>query len=146
MFRRPTTRCGGRAFGSNCTIMEFPDGCFDVIRAMYSRVLRSLIINGQLNEEFETEAGVPQGAVLSGPRSCTQYTVYINCLHIVKALSDVGLGIWVLGRRVPLLLYADYIVLRAQSGRCVSMCKLWKGARPSVRVTEGPGGSGPQEK
>ena len=30
-----------------------------------------------------------------------------------KALSDVGLGVWVLGRRVPLLLYADDIVLLA---------------------------------
>jgi hypothetical protein len=30
--------------------------CFDVMRTMYSRVLRSLLINGQLTEEFETEA------------------------------------------------------------------------------------------
>ena len=30
--------------------------CFDVMRTMYSRVLRSLFINGQLTEEFETEA------------------------------------------------------------------------------------------
>jgi hypothetical protein len=41
------------------------------------------------------------------------YAVYINGLH--KALSDVGLGVWVQGRRVPLLLYADDIVLLART-------------------------------
>ena len=49
------------------------------------------------------------GAVLSP----FLYAIYINGLH--KALSDVGLGVWVLGRRVPLLLYADDIVLLARS-------------------------------
>ncbi len=51
-------------------------------------MLRSLLINCQLTGEFETEAGVPQGAVLS-PHSA----IYINGLH--KALSDAGLGVWV---------------------------------------------------
>jgi hypothetical protein len=32
---------------------------------MYSRVTRSIMINGELKEEFAVEAGVPQGAVLS---------------------------------------------------------------------------------
>ena len=83
--------------------------CFDVMRTMYSRVLRSLLINGQMTEEFETEAGVPQGSVLSP----FLYAIYINGLH--KSLSDAGLGVWVLGRRVPLLLYADDIALLASS-------------------------------
>ncbi len=83
--------------------------CFDAIRTMYRLAKRSLLINGQLTEEFETEVGVPQGAILSP----FLYAVYINGLH--KALSDVGLGVWVLGRRVPLLLYADDIVLLARS-------------------------------
>ena len=40
------------------------------------------------------------------------YTVYINGLH--AALRDAGLDFFAFGRRVPLLLYADDVVLLAR--------------------------------
>jgi hypothetical protein len=83
--------------------------CLELLQAMYSRVVRKLLINGQFTEEFNVESGVPQGSVLSP----FLYAVYIDGLH--KALADAGLGTRVHGRLVPLLLYADDIVLLARS-------------------------------
>jgi len=80
-----------------------------MLRVMYSKVLRTVMINGSLTEEFDVEAGVPQGAVLSP----LLYATYINGLH--EALRAKGLGVWVYGRLVPLLLYADDIVLLSTS-------------------------------
>lgn len=76
----------------------------DLIRAMFSIVVRTVFINSNYTEEFDVEAVVPQGFL---------YAVYINGLH--RALCDAGLGMFCFGRRVPLLLYADDIVLLARS-------------------------------
>ena len=81
----------------------------DLIRAMFSKVVRTVFINGNYTEDFDVEAGVQQGSVLSP----FLYAVYINGLH--RALCDAGLGMFCFGRRVPLLLYADAIVLLARS-------------------------------
>ena len=77
----------------------------DMLREMYRSVSRRVLINGSSSEVFTVEAGVPQGAVLSP----LLYAVYINGLH--DALRKLGLGVRVCGRLVPLLLYADDIVL-----------------------------------
>ena len=66
------------------------------------------MVNGQLTEDFKVEAGVPQGAILSP----FLYAVYIDGLH--NALREAGLGVRIFGRLVPLLLYADDIVLLAR--------------------------------
>ena len=68
-----------------------------------------MLINGQFTEEFDIESGVPQGSVLSP----FLYAVYINGLH--KVLREANLGVCMCGRRVPLLLYADDIVLLART-------------------------------
>ena len=54
-------------------------------------------------------AGVPQGAVLSP----FLYAIYIDRLH--EALREAGAGVRIYGRLVPLLMYADDIVLLARS-------------------------------
>ena len=81
----------------------------NLLQLMYRAVVRRVLVNGQMSGEFEVSLGVPQGAVLSP----LLYAVYINSLH--DALRKVGLGVWVYGRLVPLLFYADDIVLLAQN-------------------------------
>jgi hypothetical protein len=80
-----------------------------MLQAMFNTVSRSVLVHGEYTENFEVTAGVPQGSVLSP----YLYAVYINGLH--EALRNAGLGIRVYGRLVPLLLYADDVVLLARS-------------------------------
>lgn len=83
----------------------------NVIEAMFQKVVRTILIDGALGEDFEVHAGVPQGSVLSP----YLYAVYINGLH--QELRDRGLGVRAYGRLVPLLLYADDIVLLARDAQ-----------------------------
>ena len=80
-----------------------------MIRTMYDKVVRKILVNGRMTDEFEVHAGVPQGAVLSP----ALYAIYIDGLH--KALREAGLGVRIYGVLVPLLLYADDLVLLARS-------------------------------
>ena len=83
--------------------------CLQLLRTMFGRVSRRIRINGDLTDAFEVTAGVPQGSVLSP----FLYAVYINGLH--AELHRAGLGVRVHGTLVPLLLYADDVVLMARS-------------------------------
>ena len=80
-----------------------------MIRRIYESVLRRVLIGDQLTEPVSVETGVAQGAVLSP----LLYATYIDGLH--EALRKERLGIWIAGRLVPLLMYADDIVLLAPS-------------------------------
>ena len=85
------------------------DQTLDVVRLMYRRVVRKVMIGGNVSGEFTVESGTPQGSVLSP----YLYAKYINGLH--EALRERGLGVLVAGSLVPLLLFADDIVLLARS-------------------------------
>jgi hypothetical protein len=78
-----------------------------MLRIMFRRVSRTILVNDSFTEEFDVHTGVPQGSVLSP----LLYAVYVNGLH--DALREHGLGVRIYGRLVPLLLYADDIVLLA---------------------------------
>ena len=39
--------------------------CLRMIREMYSRVTRTVLVNGRFSDKFDVAAGVPQGSVLS---------------------------------------------------------------------------------
>jgi hypothetical protein len=62
-----------------------------------------------LTDPFDVERGVAQGAV----ESPWVYSIFIDGL--AKALKKAGHGIMVAGRRVPLLMYADDVVLLAST-------------------------------
>ena len=82
-----------------------------VLRAMFARVRRRVLVNGRLTEPFEAELGVPQGAVLSP----FLYSVFIDGLARHLRTHPQQFGLNVCGERVPLLLYADDIVLLESS-------------------------------
>ena len=71
-----------------------------LLKSMFSKITRCVRVNGSLTEDFPVHVGVPQGSVLSP----ALYALYIDGLH--RALRDAGLGVWVFGQLVPLLLYA----------------------------------------
>ena len=65
-----------------------------MIQCMFERLLRRVMVQGELSEVAPVEAGVPQGAVLSP----LLYAIYVDGLHDV--LRSKGLGCWICGRLV----------------------------------------------
>ena len=87
-----------------------------LLAAMMRKVVRRVVLDGSCSDQFPVEVGVPQGSVLSP----WLYSMYIDGLH--GALRSKGLGVWVFGRLVPLLLFADDIVLMAGSPQELDSC------------------------
>ena len=82
---------------------------FKVLRSMLTTSKRRVVVGGESSDSFETTVGLPQGAVLSP----LLYALFINGLAV--ELKQEGFGVDVFGRRVGILLYADDIVLIAES-------------------------------
>jgi hypothetical protein len=81
------------------------------LQAMHSGLTRRVMHPLGMTDWFEVERGVAQGAVESP-------WVYANFIDgLAKALKARGLGVLVAGRRIPLLMYADDIVMLAATQR-----------------------------
>jgi hypothetical protein len=81
-------------------------------RSSYACVRRSVIVNDQITEPFECKSGVAQGAV----DSPTLYDVFID--ELASHLYSEGFGVIVAGGiRIPLLMYADDVVLMSESAQ-----------------------------
>ena len=81
------------------------------LQAMHSGLTRRVMHPLGFTEPFEVQRGVAQGAV----ESPWVYSIFID--GMARALKRAGLGIMVAGRRVPLLMYADDVILMASSPR-----------------------------
>jgi hypothetical protein len=77
-----------------------------VMHANLTRVVRHPL---GMTDSFQVERGVAQGAV----ESPWVYASFIDGL--AAALKEAGLGIWIAGEQVPLLMYADDVVMLASS-------------------------------
>jgi hypothetical protein len=82
---------------------------FLLLQSMLNANKRQVVVGGEASDTFETTVGLPQGAVLSP----LLYALFINGL--AEELNSAAFGVDVFGRRVALLLYADDIVLMAES-------------------------------
>ncbi len=71
--------------------------------------IKILLINGTLTDWFPVTLGLKQGCTISQ----TLFNLYINGL--VRVIKESGIGINVGGEIIALLLYADDIVLLAES-------------------------------
>ena len=81
------------------------------LQAMHADTNRSVLHPVGRTQPFNVERGVPQGAV----ESPWVYSQFIDGL--ARALKTAGLGVWVAGVQVPLLMYADDMVFMASSVR-----------------------------
>jgi hypothetical protein len=82
---------------------------FKLLRSMLTASKRRVVVGGESSDSFETTVGLPQGAVLSP----LLYAIFINGLAV--ELKQRRFGVDVFGRQVCILLYADDIVLIADS-------------------------------
>jgi hypothetical protein len=80
-----------------------------VMRDMYRSVRNRVNINGKLSDMFNLDRGVRQGSVLSP----LLFSLFIS--GVVKDWEKAGIGVKIAGRRVAGLLFADDIVLVADS-------------------------------
>ena len=79
------------------------------LQVMHAGTSRSVLHPAGLTDPFVDERGVPQGAV----ESPWIYSQFIEGL--AKEIKAAGLGVWIAGLQVPLLMYADDIVFMAGS-------------------------------
>ena len=82
-----------------------------VVKEMYSTVQSAVLVGDEQTEWFDLSTGVRQGCVMSP----ILFSLFINGL--AREINEKGKGIDVGGRRVRLLMYADDIVLLAESAR-----------------------------
>jgi hypothetical protein len=80
-----------------------------VIKEGYSRVESCGLVGDRMTDWFNIEVGVRQGCTLSP----TLFSVFIDGL--ARAIKNLGLGVEVGEERLTLLLYADDIVLLAET-------------------------------
>ena len=82
-----------------------------MIKAMYRTVQSSVLVDGEQTEMFELNTGLRQGCVLSP----VLFSFFINGL--AREIKEKTQGVRVGDRQVRLLLYADDIVLLAETRR-----------------------------
>ena len=82
-----------------------------VVKGMYSVVQSAVLVGDEQTEWFDLSTGVRQGCVMSP----ILFSLFINGL--AREINEKGKGVDVGGRRVRLLMYADDIVLLAESAR-----------------------------
>lgn len=95
----------------SCRAKRIPEDVISMLQALFDRNRARVAVNGQESEEFPISSGVLQGSLLSP----LLYSVFIDDLADALNASGVKCGVTIGGRPYRLLLYADDIVLLANS-------------------------------
>lgn len=82
---------------------------YENIKCIYHEAICCINVNNMLTDWFKTDSGVKQGDTLSP----TLFNIFIN--DLVTDVKSLNLGIDIDGCKVSILLYADDIVLIAES-------------------------------
>jgi Reverse transcriptase (RNA-dependent DNA polymerase) len=106
--RRAYDRCWRAGLADRMWSLGIKGRMWSMIQDMLASVSRQVVIDGEKSEPFNIDIGVPQGAVLSP----LLYSIFIQGLS--DMLISEGFGLAVCGTKVPVLLYADDIVLLAE--------------------------------
>jgi len=101
---------------------------YNAVKALYSNPVAQIKLNKAYTEWFETNSGVKQGDCLSP----TLFGIYIN--DLVSELNSHDLGVKLRDVKVSILLFADDIVLIAESAEKLQLmlnivhewCRKWK--------------------
>ncbi len=89
--------------------LQLPQKFLNALQSLYENVQCSVRINGTLTDWFPVTLGLKQGCTISP----TLFNLYINGL--VRIIKESGIGIDVGVEIIAILLYADDIVLLAES-------------------------------
>ena len=92
------------SFGLNGRIIN-------ALQSLYNSVSCSVKVNDYMTDWFSVNQGVKQGCVLSP----TLFSLYVN--DLADEVSNMNIGVHVNGVNIAILLYADDIVLIAESER-----------------------------
>ena len=106
-----------------------------LLKSLYAQTQACVSVNGINTEWFRTKTGVLQGDSLSP----TLFSIFINDLTV--GLKDLGVGIKIGNTQIPILLYADDVVILANDQREMQTmlnfinrwCEKWK---MSVNMTK----------
>ena len=80
-----------------------------IIRSLYKKIRSCIILGKEKTESFDIEVGVRQGCVISP----ILFSIFIN--RLAKEIVQSGIGVMVKDRKISILLYADDIVLIAET-------------------------------
>jgi hypothetical protein len=88
------------------------------LEALYDHVLLRVAVGGQAGREFASYVGTKQGSVLSA----LLFGWFIEVLHELVRQHAGAVGPVLADLRVPLVIYADDVLLLAESRRMRRLC------------------------
>ena len=107
---------------------EIEGKMYFIVKALYNLTESCISLNGKLSNWFKTELGVRQGDNLSP----TLFSLFINGL--AQNIKSLDIGIQIGARKIPILLYADDIILISETpidmqkmlDEVTEWCEIWQ--------------------
>ena len=108
-FSKAYDRINRNMLFSKLSALGLKGNFYESMKAIYSNVRCSVKVTGVLSDSFNVSSGLKQGCLLSP----MLFNLYLNDLAV--KLKSLGCGIDIDGEAVPIILYADDVVLLAKN-------------------------------